>query len=64
MAELKDIIESDKFLTFESLGKRLRPALSNEVPTRTIFLNADGPNIRLCLKDGNGDVFKFRMQAV
>ena len=64
MSELREIIEGSDFLTFESLGKRLKPVASADVPNRTIFLNTDMPQIRLCFKDGAGNVFKIRMQAV
>ena len=64
MPELRDIVEGEEYLTIEHMGFRLRPVASADVPPRSIFLNTDSPNIQLCFKDGDGDVFRFRMQSV
>ncbi len=64
MAELRDILEGSAAKEWMRGGVRFRPIASVDVPTRSVFLNSDLPNIRLCFKDGNGNVFKIRMQAI
>ncbi len=64
MADFRTLSEGSEYLTLQHMGYVLKPVASADVPERTIFLNSDSPKIRLCFKDGDGNVFKIRMQAV
>ena len=64
MAELRDILESGEAKDWSRGAVRFRPIASADVPERCVFLNNDASKIRLCFKDGDGKVFKIRMQAV
>ncbi len=61
MADFRELSEGTEYLTLEHMGHRLKPVASADVPNRTIFLNSDGATNRLCFKDGDGVVRRFRM---
>ncbi len=64
MAELREILEGDDAGQWQRGALRFRPIPSSIAPERSVFLNTDMPQIRLCYKDAAGQVFKIRMQAV
>ena len=61
MPEMKDVMESEAPLEWLQPGFRLTPVPSADVPNRAIFLNSDGATNKLCFKDGDGVVRRFRM---
>ncbi len=64
MAELKNIMESGDSLQWLRPGFRLTPVSSANVPERVIFLNSDSVRNALCFKDGDGNVYEFRMRRL
>jgi len=59
MVDLREIIESGRYLEIAALGKRLQPTTSSTIPNECIFINSEGPDT-LCYKDRDGIVHEIR----